>query len=83
MSYATLTSKGQVTIPNRIRKLLELRTGDKIEFRFSDKKNAVYIISCSRKAEEAFGTLAHRAKKAVSEEEINKKLKARFKRTGG
>lgn len=29
---ATITSKGQVTIPQEIRKRLGLRTGDKVEF---------------------------------------------------
>ena len=31
-STATLTSKGQITIPSVVRRLLGLRTGDRIEF---------------------------------------------------
>jgi AbrB family looped-hinge helix DNA binding protein len=32
MPSATLTSKGQITIPSQVRKALGLDTGDKIEF---------------------------------------------------
>jgi len=32
MPVATLTSKGQLTIPKRIRELLRLETGDTVEF---------------------------------------------------
>lgn len=33
MAEATLTSKGQLTIPKEIRELLHLRTGDHVSFR--------------------------------------------------
>jgi antitoxin PrlF len=36
MSVATLTSKGQTTIPQDIRDFLALHTGDKIEFLVED-----------------------------------------------
>jgi AbrB family looped-hinge helix DNA binding protein len=29
---ATLTSKGQITLPKKLRDLMHLRTGDKVEF---------------------------------------------------
>jgi antitoxin PrlF len=32
MASATLTSKGQITVPAEIRKLLNLKAGDRIEF---------------------------------------------------
>ena len=32
MAAATLTSKGQITIPARVRKALGLATGDRVEF---------------------------------------------------
>ena len=32
MSTATLTSKGQITIPADVRRLLNLRAGDRVEF---------------------------------------------------
>ena len=36
MSRATVTSKGQVTIPQRIRRHLGLAEGDKLEFTMED-----------------------------------------------
>ena len=32
MSTATLTSKGQITIPADVRRLLNVQTGDRVEF---------------------------------------------------
>ena len=36
MAIATLTSKGQVTIPKSVRESLRLRTGDRVEFAVQD-----------------------------------------------
>lgn len=36
MSVATLTSKGQITIPQDIREFLDIKEGDKIEFLIED-----------------------------------------------
>ncbi len=41
MQVSTLTQKGQATIPAQIRRLLNLRMGDKIGF---DIKNGVVIV---------------------------------------
>ena len=38
MASATVTSKGQITIPVEVRKALGLRTGDLIEFSIPDGK---------------------------------------------
>lgn len=37
MTTATLTSKGQITIPKAIRELLGLGRGDRLEFRLNDR----------------------------------------------
>ena len=38
MSYeATVTSKGQITIPKAVREQLDLREGEKVLFRFDDE----------------------------------------------
>jgi AbrB family looped-hinge helix DNA binding protein len=41
MAAATLTSKGQVTIPKPVRDALKLRAGDKLEFRVQNDRSAV------------------------------------------
>ena len=41
MTLATLTSKGQVTIPKIVRNSLKLNTGDKIEIILTEKREAI------------------------------------------
>jgi antitoxin PrlF len=36
MPASTVTTKGQITIPRQIRKALNLRTGDRVEFQLRD-----------------------------------------------
>jgi len=38
MENATLSTKGQLVIPSRIRKALHLRSGDKVSFRLDGEK---------------------------------------------
>lgn len=44
MSKATLTSKGQVTIPSDIRDQLGLKAGDRLEFVLNEKTGHVEMI---------------------------------------
>lgn len=55
MSTATLTSKGQTTIPKDIRDYLELRPGDRIEFMVRD--DTVVLRAATRKVTELKGFL--------------------------
>ncbi|PIU55326.1 MAG: AbrB family transcriptional regulator [Chloroflexi bacterium CG07_land_8_20_14_0_80_51_10] len=56
MGVATLTSKGQITIPKEVRKALELESGDKVEF-IIDGKRAVVIPLKKRSLLELRGSL--------------------------
>ena len=47
MQIAKLTANGQITIPEQIRKKLNLKTGDKIIFFENDDDNAVTIANSS------------------------------------
>ena len=49
---AKITSKGQVTIPNRIRKLLRVNTGSSLAFGLS--KEGVVLLPCKVTAESPY-----------------------------
>jgi AbrB family looped-hinge helix DNA binding protein len=53
---ARLTSKGQLTIPKRVRDRLHLRAGDRIEFVF-DEKDSVKMVAVSSSIKELKGSL--------------------------
>jgi antitoxin PrlF len=71
MSTATLTSKGQITIPVQVRTSLGLDAGDRIEF-VELQKGQFAIIPATRSLRELKGLFRHRRKKrAVTIEEMN------------
>jgi len=78
MATATITTKGQITIPKAIRDSLMLSAGDKIEFVVIDKREAL-IRPVSKKVDEVFGLLRKRARKVISVEEMNKKIRQKLK----
>ncbi len=80
MSLATLTSKGQITIPKNIREELKLHTGDKIEF-IMNEQNEFVIKPITRKAAEVAGLLDnYKKKQAVSVEEMNNAIATHMKK---
>ena len=78
MTTATITTKGQITIPKAIRDSLMLSAGDKIEFVVIDKREAL-IRPVSKKVDEVFGLLHKRARKVISVEEMNKRIRQKLK----
>lgn len=70
MPNATLTSKGQVTIPAEVRRKLGLKTGDRIEFRVRGAEAAVRK-SALRSARSLYGLLRREGQRALSVEEMN------------
>jgi AbrB family looped-hinge helix DNA binding protein len=78
MPIATLTNKGQVTIPKSIRDVLNLNTGDKIEIVINDRREAV-IRPVSKKVDELFCKLHKPGRKAVSVESMNEIIKQRLR----
>ena len=78
MATATITTKGQITIPKAIRDSLMLSAGDKIEFVVIDKREAL-IRPVSKKVDEVFGMLQKQDRKAFSVVEMNKKLRQKLK----
>lgn len=78
MVLATLTTKGQVTIPKEIRDSLKLNTGDKIEIVVTDERSAV-IRPVSKKVDDIFCKLHRPDMKAVSVEAMKDAVKNRMR----
>jgi AbrB family looped-hinge helix DNA binding protein len=78
MAIATVTSKGQVTIPKKVREHFHLQTGDKLDFQIeADGSLRVYPIA--RKVSEVFGAFAAKAINAQSTTDIKQRLRQAFK----
>ena len=78
MSIATLTTKGQVTIPKDIRESLKLHTGDKIEIIVLESGEAI-IRPVSKKVDDIFCKLHKPHRKAVSVESMDTAIEERMK----
>ncbi|MBT3256443.1 MAG: AbrB/MazE/SpoVT family DNA-binding domain-containing protein [Deltaproteobacteria bacterium] len=78
MALATLTTKGQVTIPKIIREALKLNTGDKIEIIVTEKREAI-IRPVSKKVDDIFCKLHKPGRKAVSLEAMGDAIRNRMR----
>lgn len=82
MALTTLTTKGQVTIPKKIRESLKLHTGDKIEIILTENREAI-IRPITKKVDDLFCKLHKPDRKAVSieamDDAISNRMKDKFK----
>jgi len=78
MTLATITTKGQVTIPKVIRNSLQLNAGDKIEIIITDKREAI-IRPVSKKVDDIFCKLYKPGRKAISLETLDDAIRNRMK----
>jgi AbrB family looped-hinge helix DNA binding protein len=78
MAIATLTTKGQVTIPKEIRESLKLHTGDKIEIIVTEKREAI-IRPISKKVDDIFCKLHRPGRKTVTLEAMDDAIRNRMK----
>jgi len=78
MSLATITTKGQVTIPKDVRESLKLHAGDKIEILVTANGEAI-IRPVSKKVDEMFCKLHKPGRKAVSVDSMNNAIQERMK----
>lgn len=74
MSTATITSKGQTTIPKDIRDRLHVQPGDRIEFVIQD--GAVVVRAANRKISDLRGFLP-KPKKPVTLEQMDAAIRKR------
>jgi len=70
VAAATLTSKGQITIPVQVRTALGVDAGDRIEF-VEVGKGEFNIVAATRSVRELKGLFRGRRTKPVSIEEMN------------
>jgi len=78
MITATVTSKGQITLPKAVRESLKLRSGDKIAFVINDKEEAV-LKPVTKSVDQVFGFLHKKGQKPVSVEEMDKAIKKKMR----
>ena len=78
MATATITTKGQITIPKEVRDTLSLTAGDKVEFVLIDKREAL-IRPVSKKVDDVFGLLHKPGRKAVSVEQMNEGIRRKLR----
>jgi AbrB family looped-hinge helix DNA binding protein len=69
MSIATVTTKGQITIPKEIRDYLKLETGSKVEFVIDESGN-VKIVPLNVPVEALSGVLHRPGMKTATIEEM-------------
>jgi antitoxin PrlF len=70
MTAATITSKGQITIPAQVRAKMGVDSGDRIEF-VDLGKGEFNILPATRSVKELSGMLYRKGRKPVSIEEMN------------
>jgi antitoxin PrlF len=73
MPSATLTSKGQVTIPKEVRDKLNLRTGSRIDF-VVEPSGSVTLQNLSSDFRSLRGMVRSKRKRPVSIEEMNEAI---------
>ena len=78
MALATLTNKGQVTIPKAVRESLGLHSGDKLEFVIADGGRA-YIKPVTKKVDDVFGRLHDYERKPVSVEVMDEIIRRKWR----
>jgi len=77
MPTATLTSKGQITIPKEIRDRLRLQTGHRVEFEI-DKNGKVFLVPRNRDIRSLKGIMRSKRKTPVTVEEMNEAIAEGF-----
>jgi antitoxin PrlF len=75
MVQAVLSSKGQVTIPNKVRSALGIGTGDRIEF--VETEDGSFAIVAATKSVKSLKGMINAATSPVSIEEMNAAIAAR------
>jgi len=81
MPTATLTSKGQVTIPKEIRERLRLKTGDRVLF-VERPDGTIAMRAQNKSVLDLLGTLKPRHRRHVTVEEMNEAIAKGYVKSG-
>lgn len=73
MPTATLTSKGQITLPKEVREQLRLAEGDRLEF-LIDESGEVRIRPLTGSVRELFGCISRAGQRGPRLEELEEEL---------
>lgn len=75
MAAATITSKGQITIPKSVREHLGVKPGDRVDF-VVEESGRVVVEPFSTDVRELAGMLRRHGRKPVSLEEMERAIRA-------
>jgi AbrB family looped-hinge helix DNA binding protein len=73
MATATITSKGQVTLPKEVRKHLQVGEGDRIDF-VIDEKGKVGVVPLKRSWRDLSGMVPYRGDRPLTIEELDEAI---------
>ena len=76
MTTATLTSKGQITIPVEVRQALHVDTGDRVEF-VQVEPGRFEMVAATKSVTELKGLFGRKPRKPISIEAMNAAIAAR------
>lgn len=82
MAMATITSKGQITIPKDIRDSLLLRNGDKVDFTITDQ-GEVLLRPLSKRVDDLFGRLHRSDREPLSVAEMDTAIRNKIRERKG
>jgi AbrB family looped-hinge helix DNA binding protein len=81
MTTATLTTKGQITIPKDIRERLMLHTGDKLDFTLTETGD-VLLRPVTCRADQVFGRLGKSGQPPLTPAEMDAAIQRRMAENG-
>jgi antitoxin PrlF len=73
MAEATVTSKGQITIPKEVRKALNVQEGDVLDF-VIDEQGLVTVRPLRKDYKRLFGMLKNEVERPLTVEEMNEAI---------
>ena len=77
MPVATMTNKGQITIPKEIRDMLGLHSGDKLDFS-CEKGGRLIVRPLKKNVDDLYGKLFQPERESLSTDAINDAIRSRL-----